>query len=335
MSLYIDQKYVSLLSVKLNQFKQKNNHLWNFRCPLCGDSKKSKTKARAYFYRKKSNISFLCHNCGHSCSFGNFLKTFDNPLFQEYQLERYKNESAGNVSKPDFSIARGLPVFSRKLSIPTIASLPDTHSAKKYIVSRKIPENHWNNIYYADDFKKFVQSTFPEHDLSKLKDEDGRIVLPFYDRDNGLLGVQGRAIGQSKIRYITIKQNESCKKIYGLNNVDLTKTIYVVEGPIDSLFLNNAVAMMDGNLTSVSNIIKEKYVLIFDNEPRNKEIVKNMERAIKNRFNICIWPSNILEKDINDMILSGLTSSQIQSIIDQNTFTDLKAQLQFNTWRKV
>lgn len=335
MSLFIDQKYVSLVSIKLDQFKVKKNYLWNFRCPICNDSKKNKTKARAYVYRQKSNLSFICHNCGHSCSFGNFLKIIDHALFKEYQLERYKNESVSNVSKPDFEIARGLPVFTKKINLPTIESLEETHSAKKYIASRKIPYHYWKQLYYANDFKGFVQETFEDHDYSKLKDDDARIVLPFYDRDNKLLGVQGRAIGASKIRYITIKQNEECKKIFGLDRLDLSKKVYVVEGPIDSLFLDNAVATMDANLTSVSDVIKDNFVLVFDNECRNKEIVKNMERALKKNYPVCIWPSSIQEKDINDMILSGYAKEQLEFIIDQNTFTDLKAQLQFNMWRKV
>lgn len=148
------------------------------------------------------------------------------------------------------------------------------------------------------------------------------------------MGVQGRALDQSKIRYITIKKEEA-KKIYGLNRIDLTKQIYVVEGPIDSLFLNNAVATMDANLTSVSDILPSNIVLVFDNEKRNKEIVKNMERAIKRNFQVCIWPDSIEQKDINDMIKSGFTTQNIHDIIRQNTFVDLKAQLQFNLWRKV
>ena len=334
MSLYIDQKYVSLLSVKLDQFKHKKNYLWNFRCPICNDSKKSKIKARAYIYRQKSNLSFICHNCGHSCSFSNFLKTLDHTLFQEYQMERYKNESTRNVKEPDFTLVKTKPIFNKSLSIPTIESLSDSHTAKKYVKNRLISPEFWNVLYYADDFKKFIQNTFIDYNINRLIDNDTRLVIPFYDRDNNLLGVQGRALDQSKIRYITIKKEEA-KKIYGLNRIDLTKQIYVVEGPIDSLFLNNAVATMDANLTSVSDILPSNIVLIFDNEKRNKEIVNNMERAIKRNFQVCIWPDSIEQKDINDMIKSGLTIQNIHDIIQKNTFVDLKAQLQFNLWRKV
>lgn len=335
MSLYIDQKYVSLLSVKLEQFKYKKDYLWNFRCPICNDSKKNKLKARAYIYRKKSNLAFLCHNCGHSCSFGNLLKTIDLSLFKEYQLERYKNESTSNVTKPDFSIAKGLPLFEKKINLPNIDSLDSNHTAKKYILSRNIPYHYYDQLYYADDFKNFVKTTFPDHDTIKMKDNDARIVIPFFDRDKKLLGFQGRSLGSSKVRYITIKQNEDCKKIFGYDKIDLSRKVYVVEGPFDSLFINNAVAMMDANLSSVSNIIKTNVVLVFDNEPRNKEIVKHMKKAIEDNYSVCIWPNTMEEKDINDMILSGYTKEQIEYIIDQNTFQDLKAHLQFNAWRKI
>lgn len=334
MSIYIDQKYISLVSVKLDRFVAKPNYVWNFRCPFCGDSKKNKTKARAYFYRKKSNISFLCHNCGHSCSFGNFLKQLDNVLFREYQMERYKNESASNVSKPDFSFVKGLPVFKKAINLPDIASLSETHSARRYVESRKIPNKFWSELYYADDFKSFVKNTFEDHDTQKIYSEP-RLVIPFYDRENKLLGFQGRALGDSKVRYITIKQNNDCKKIFGLNRLNFSQKVYVVEGPIDSMFLNNAVATMDANLSSVADAISNNFVLVFDNEPRNREIVKNMNRAIDKNLSVCIWPNNLQQKDINDMILSGLTTELIHSIIEDNTFSDLKAKLQFNMWRKI
>lgn len=334
MSVFTDQKYVYLLSNKLDRFATKNQYLWNFRCPLCGDSQKKKTKARAYIYRKKSNLNFLCHNCGHSCSFASFLKILDPFLYQEYVLERYKNESTSNVKAPYFSIAKGLPIFKKQINLPTIESLASTHSAHKYVSGRKIPQKYWSEIYYADNFKDFITQTFSEHDTTKLI-EDARIVLPFYDRNMKLLGVQGRSIGKSAVRYITIKQNEDCQKIFGLNRLDLTQKIYVLEGPIDSLFLPNAVATMDANLSSITQTFKDNIVLVFDNEPRNKDVLKQMNRAIAQKLPVCIWPSNMEQKDINDMILSGLTTEQIQYIVDQNTFSDLKAQLQFNVWRKV
>jgi predicted RNA-binding Zn-ribbon protein involved in translation (DUF1610 family) len=334
MSLFIDKKFVSLVSPKLERFKQKSEYLWTFRCPICGDSHKNKLKTRGYFYRRKSDLFYTCHNCGTSLSVGNFLKAIDPSLYREYQLERYKNESTGNVAKPDFSMAKEKPVFAKKINLPTIASLSDNHPAKVYLLKRKLPADRLRDIYYADDFAAFVKEIHPDYDKTVYKEQ--RIIFPFYDVDNELLGFQGRAIGDSKIKYITIKLDEENAKIFGANKVDPDKRIYVVEGPIDSMFLQNSVATMDASLYNVSLLLgNHDYVFIHDNEPRNAAIVKHMAKTISQNKNIFIWPQDIVSKDINDYILTGATSSEIQSIIDKNTFQGLRAKLEFERWRKV
>jgi predicted RNA-binding Zn-ribbon protein involved in translation (DUF1610 family) len=336
MSLYIDKKFVSLVSTKLERFKQKSEFLWNFRCPICGDSHKNKLKTRGYFYRRKSDLYFQCHNCGTSLSIGNFLKTIDRSLYREYQLERYKGESSGNVAKPDFSLAKTKPVFSiqPKINLVSIAALPINHAAGQYLLSRKIPRDKLHDIYYAPNFREFVMEMLPNYDKA-LYDEP-RIIFPFYDQDKKLLGFQGRAIGESKVKYITIKMDEDFKKIYGLDRVDLTKRIYVVEGPIDSLFLQNSLATMDASLYNITLLLGNyDYVFIHDNEPRNHDIVKQMNKTIRHGDYIFIWPQNIVAKDINDWIMTGATGSEIQSVIDRHTFNDLRAKLEFEQWKKV
>lgn len=335
MSLYIDKKYVSLVSTKLERFKQKSEFLWNFRCPICGDSHKNKLKTRGYFYRRKSDLMFQCHNCGTSLSLGNFLKTMDRSLFREYQLERYKEESGGNVAKPDFEWAKTKPVFAQKaINLPTIASLPDGHDAKKYLLKRKIPRDKFNDIFYTDSFKAFVLELLPEYD--KTLYEEKRIVFPFYDEDKKLLGFQGRAMGDSKVKYITVKVDDDNRKVFGLDRVDFTKKVYVVEGPIDSLFLQNSLATMDASLSNIAILLgNHNYVFIHDNEPRNTDIVRQMNRTISQGKNIFIWPQDIKAKDINDWILTGATPSEIQRIIDTNTFEGLRAKLEFDRWKKV
>lgn len=334
--MYIDKKYVSLVSTKLERFKQKSEFLWNFRCPICGDSHKNKLKTRGYFYRRKSDLFFQCHNCGTSLSIGNFLKTIDKSLYREYQLERYKNESAGNTAKPDFSWAKVKPVFDTapKINLPTIDSLPEEHAAKQYLLKRKISREHLKTIYYAASFKAFVLEMLPDYE--KTLYDESRIIFPFYDQNKKLLGFQGRAVSESKIKYITVKMDEDFTKIYGLDRVDLTKRIYVVEGPIDSLFLQNSLATMDASLYNITLLLGNyDYVFIHDNEPRNSAITKQMAKTISHRKNIFIWPQNVVAKDINDWILTGATPSEIQSIIDTNTFNDLRAKLEFDRWRKV
>ena len=334
MSLYIDTKFVSLLAPKLERYTRKSEYLWNIRCPICGDSHKNKFKARGYIYRRKSDLFYTCHNCGSSLSFGNFLKTIDNSLYRQYQMERYKNESHGNVPKPDFSELKKKPDFSKKLRIdlPSIEDLNVDHSAKLFVSKRKIPKDRWIDLYYANDFQQFVKTIFPEYD-KKLIPEEPRIIIPFYDENKNLLGFQGRALSKSKVRYITIKLSEDNLKIYGLERLDKTKKVYVCEGPIDSMFIDNCVAAMDATLYNVSLALGQlDYVFLYDNEPRNKDVCKHMKRTIELGKNICIWPKNIQEKDINDMVLAG---HSVQSIIDSNTFKDHRAMLEFTTWKKV
>lgn len=332
----IDRRYAFLVSSQLTKFRQKSDSTFEFRCPFCGDSKKSKTKSRGYFYRKKSGLSFKCHNCSVGCSFATFLSKINGSLFKDYQLERFKEEhNSPGVAKPTFDEFKApRPQFKASIGILSIESLPQDHSAKKYILGRKIPKKFHSAIYYADDFLKFCDETFPDHGKNLIK-EDPRIVIPFYSIDGDLLGVQGRALNNSKIRYITIKKSEDSGKAFGLNNLNLSKTIYVVEGPFDSMFLNNAVATMDSTLPSIKQILGDRdYVFCYDNQPRNPQIVSMMNSTIELGDRIVIWPHSE-DKDINDMILSGTTIEQLHSLIDQNTYQGLKAKLKFISWRKI
>ena len=338
MSLFVDRRFMSVLSTKLEKFLQKNDYIWNFRCPICGDSKKNKHKSRGYVYRKKNDLFYSCHNCGISLSFGNFVKAVDPSLFREYQMEKFKESSHSNVKVPDFSAFKtSKPVFntSPKINLPTIASLSEDHAAKRYLVERRLPSSEMNSLFFSADFKGFVEEIWPECDKELISGEK-RIIVPFYDENKVLLGFQGRSIGESKIKYITIKLHEDNRKIFGLDRIDFTKKIYVVEGPFDSLFLNNCIATMDASLYNIISVLGDhNYVFVYDNEPRNSAIVRHMKRTIEMKKNICIWPKNIVEKDINDMICSGMTSSDIQSIIDRHTHEDLKAKLEFELWKKL
>lgn len=335
MSVFIDRTFLLRVSPKLQKFTQKKEDLYNFRCPLCGDSSKNKTKARGYVYRKKNDYFYMCHNCGASTNFYNFLDKVDSSLVKEYALERYKNETgANNYKKPDFDEFKTKTTFKQKLDLPSISDLPDEHYAKTYVLSRGIPEEHHLNLYYAEDFKKFVESLDVEKD--GLKDNDPRLIIPFYDEEKNLVAFQGRSLGESKLRYITIKLDQDNYKVFGLDRIDQDEMIYVVEGPIDSLFLKNAVATADSNLMAVSKIFdRSKVTLVYDNEPRNKELHKQMERAIEEHYNVVIWPEMIDKKDINDMILDGFSSDEIQDIISKNTFVNLRAKAEFVNWKKV
>lgn len=340
MALYIDKKYVNLVSSKLEKFVQKKPDLWNFRCPICGDSKKSKIKARGFFYTKKNSIFFRCHNCTRSLSLGTFLKEVDSQLFADYRLDYYKEGRHSNVPAPEFETEpekTNTPIGL--FSIPCIIDLPEEHIAKKYVKERKIPTHQWIRLFYTDNFKAFVKETFPqgksEDELKKWKDNDVRLVIPFYDEKKNLIGAQGRTLVSSKVRYITVKAFDKAKKLYGLEKVDFTKKIYVVEGPLDSLFLDNSLATMDSSLESIHSIIGEhNYVFVPDAEPRNKEVVRIIKKMIDHGRFVCLFPEEY-GKDINEIVLkNNLNQQNLMNLVTKYTYQGLHAQLEFTKWKK-
>jgi transcription elongation factor Elf1 len=245
MSIYVDKKYIALASVKLDRFKQKSEFLWNFRCPYCGDSSKNKIKARGYVYRKKSDLFFMCHNCGVSTTLGRMLKHVDPGMYSRYNMEKYQAGTTNRaIEEPDFDLPEISHVKKIEFDLPAISSLAPNHPARQYLDSRKLPKEAYNNIFFSSDYKALSDVVCQYKDKPVLRNDE-RIAIPFRDVDGTLLGVQGRALGDSKVRYILIKVSEDSKKIFGLDKVDFSKPVYVVEGPFDAMFLENSLAMMD------------------------------------------------------------------------------------------
>ena len=343
MTLSTEIKYIGLISHRLRNFKRKSDYVWNFSCPLCGDSKKNPLKARGYVYKKSNNLFYSCKNCGAGTSIGKLIESMDGSLYKEYILERYKNGESGhtNVAKPTFIIPS--PRFDKldKEKVFENAEwcdkLPDEHFCKVYLTKRKIPNNIYDKLLFTQHYKKFIDALVPDH--GKVLYDESRLVIPFYDEYNNLIAVSGRALETSDktLRYITIRTNTSDDKlIFGMDRLNIHDTVKIVEGPIDSLFLKNCIASGDANLLSVANKISAiNKVLIYDNESRSKDIVRMMQDAIKSGHNIVIWPSTIMGKDINEMVMSGISQDEIESIISSNTFKGLQAQLQLNTWKKI
>lgn len=336
---YIDIKYVGILGQQLRNFKKKKNNLFNCSCPICGDSAKKKTKARGYFYIYENSMFYKCHNCHASMSLAFLLKTHFSSLYDLYSIERF---SDCDERPKRISLTRPkqfCEVQENKISLDefatSILNLPEQHYAKQYVLGRKLPERTHSNIYFSEDFAKLIKDVFPKVDKN-LAANDKRLIIPFYDKDKNIIAIQGRSlVFDSQLRYITIKANESESLLYGMERFDSSSDGYVVEGPIDSLFLSNCLATANSNLEHACQAVKDSLTLIFDNEPKNKEIVSLMNKAIANKRSICIWPNNIQQKDINDMILSGIDSAQLTDIIKKRTFTGLNAMLEFNQWKKV
>ena len=333
MSSYIDLKFINDISNRLGQFKKKTDYLFNFRCPHCGDSQKSKTKARAYLYRIKNDMFFKCHNCGMGQNLANFIKFVDPKIYEQYLLERYK-KSAPATPKPEFDFKPTKFMDQTPIDdLKSIKGLPEDHPARLYCVNRKIPEKYFDKLFLSDKFMTLVNEVKPN--TYKITKDHPRLIIPFYDTTGKVFAFQGRAFGKEQPKYLTIKLDENKQKVYGLDKVNFQKPIYITEGPIDSLFIDNCLAAGGADLFLKNKIPNEQITYIFDNEPRNKEIVKRMYKVIEQDFNVVIWPEEIQLKDVNDMIKSGLTKLELQDIISKNTYSKLSALTKLNYWKKI
>ena len=331
---YLDDKYLGLISPRLEKFKKVRAGVYNFRCPYCGDSQRHKNKARGYIYKNKADYNFKCHNCGMTRSFTYFLKDRDPPLYDEYVMERFKEGLTGKgtvTPEPKFTFPQ--PKFRKKDicdELVKISELNTSHRAKKYLINRGINEDTLSKFYYCPDFKRWTNKHKKIFDTTD--NDDDRIIIPLRNSKGELFGYQGRSLDPtSKMRYITVMLDEEAPKLYGLENINTQKPIYILEGPFDSLFVENSIAMCGSDI-DIRTFGWSNYIWVFDNEPRNREIVNRITKAIDRGDKVIIWPSNIQEKDVNEMILA---KHNICDIIKTNTFSELKAKLQLNLWKKV
>ena len=321
----IDSKYIGLVSSRLQKFKRVKPNLFNFRCPICGDSQKHKNKARGYFYQVKTNTNFKCHNCGASSSFNNFLKQIDSTLHKQYTMEKFKEGFAGGrnfvVDEPKLEFKK--PVFRKKLDLPKATEVP---IAKEYLEKRKLDPS---KFYFTYKFKEW--SNTQKQTFDNIVKDESRIIIPLHDTEKNLIGFQGRSLGPNSVKYITVMINEDAPKIYGLDKIDNEKPIYIIEGPFDATLVQNGVAMCGSDL-DIRSFGWSDSIYVYDNEPRNREIVNRIDKTINGGYKVVIWPTSIVEKDINDMVLGG---HKIMSVLESNTYSGLQAKVKFNNWKKI
>ena len=338
--LWIDHKYIGLLSPKLDRFARKTDKLYNFRCPVCGDSHKNKHKSRGYLFEGDNGLVYKCHNCGFAGGLGKLIEQIDPHLYNQYKMETFKERGVRKtVANTDYT-----PTFAPKpktkdqgklldYTIP-LSELPSAHKAVLYCQTRRIPESRFSDLYYAEDYSVLEQLRPDVYEGRLLNDE--RIVIPFRNRDGRLIGVQGRSISGSGTRYVTIRLTDNDPLIYNLESIDTMERVYVVEGPIDSMFLPNAVACGGSDLMRAMRMLpKENTTLVFDNQPRNKDLIALIEKACKWGYSVFVFPSHIKSKDINDMILDGFTPDEIIALINTNTHNDLALRLAIRDWKKI
>ncbi|AGN12387.1 DNA primase subunit [Prochlorococcus phage P-SSM5] len=318
-----DTKYIGLVSSRLPKFKKVKPDLYNFRCPLCGDSQKQKNKARGYIYAKKADANYKCHNCGASTTFSNFLKILDSTLYKQYIFEKFQTRNTGKGSifeEPKLEFKK--PVFRKKLDLPKAS---EVKIAKQYLENRKLDPT---KFYYTDKFKEWTNTQKQTFDY--IGKDEPRIIIPMYDTEQKMIGFQGRSLIPNSVKYITIMIDEEAPKIYGLDKINKEKPIYIIEGPFDSSLVENSIAMCGADV-DIGSLGWSDYIWVYDNEPRSREITDRIRKTLDRGDKVVIWPTSIEEKDVNDMILGG---HDVMGVLKSNTYSGLKAKIKFNNWKK-
>jgi len=338
---WIENKYLMAVSGRLDKFKRKSGNVFNFRCPICGDSETHKGKTRGYIYEKKGKSLFHCHNCTATMSLPNFIKTIDQVLYNEMQLEKLRGEKTPEQTEFESFVEKmKKPVFLKSgplKGLKKVSQLSPDHRVKKLVDTRKIPTPYHAKLFSCPNFRNFTNSLIPgKFDTDSLQKDETRLLIPFFDQNKNVHAYQGRALDQSAVKYITIVLDETVPKVYGLDTANFDRNVYVLEGPIDSMFVPNSIATAGGDLVSaISSFPKDKLVIVYDNEPRSRDTIKKLDKAIMQGYNIVIWPENLEHKDINDMVLAGMSSEFIAHIMKTNTYRDLAAKLALTKWSKV
>ena len=325
------------ISPTLENFSKKSKTLYNCKCPVCGDSKTNKFKARGYFMvSREGTVVYYCHNCGASMSLSTYIQSERPELYSRYMLEKIKGK--GENKKPEKSIS----TLYKPKNHDILNSLERRNPfAIEYMRRRNLPTD---TVYYTPEFQHYVNKLVP----GKFKNPrpDKRIVIPLVGKNSVLYGIQGRAIDPSPVKYITIVF-DGCPKIWGVDKVNFNKPYYVLEGPFNAMFLDNAIACCGGDLVDTLNKIDhvpDNAIIVYDNDPRNPDIVKKIKSAISKGYKVVIWPEKINSgNDINDIISERLRNnlstledakSYITGILENNTYQNLSASYKLKRWAK-
>jgi hypothetical protein len=337
MSTWIDSKYIDIIGTRLRNFKRKSGSLYNTSCPLCGDSEKDKRKARGYFYIKNGNWLYHCHNgCG-TMAFYKFLKRVDEFLYSDYLADKMMDEPR---SEPDPILTMTKPKFITETALKDlkkVSQLAPDHYCKRYVAGRQIPTPFHSRLFYAPKFMAWCNEIIPgKFDERALRHDSSALVIPFLNREKRLHALQGRYF-RGDVRYLTLQIDSSIPKLWGLDHYDKGKRSYILEGPIDAMFLPNGVATAGGvEFSTLRYLNLDNSIMVFDYEPRSRETVNKIEKCIKHGLKVCIWPQGLQQKDVNEMITDGkMSASDVREIIDRNTFSGLHAELQLNEWKRV
>ncbi len=341
-----DQISLTRISSSLRNFKRKSDTLWNCSCPVCGDSETDKHKARGYFIDSSDGMAYYCHNCHHSSSFRNFLRTYYPSEWKNYSVEEYKVNRIKDTEKAKDSSPKNLIENLHSIEdlqkandgllyelMDRVDTLDPSHMARLYLASRGIPDNLNKNFYHIDDIRDI------ENLKTDIESVEPRLVIPFRNRQGQVTGLLLRSYNRLvKKKYIIHRLKENVELFYGLDKLDLNKKfVFLTEGPIDSMFIDNAVAVGG---SSFGRLLKafpmDRTISVLDNQPRNPEVVDEYMKLMRMGYRVFVWPDNIPSKDINDAVKNGeLSIDNLTNFVIENSFSKLELLLKINQWKRI
>lgn len=342
---YVDLKYVLLAGGRLELFEETANQVYKCRCPFCGDSKKCHRRTRGFFIPDAETYRYYCHNCGASFSLSNYLKEQAFDLFSEFKLEKFGSTM---VTRPKAMIELPIPksaIFDtdpiiKRCTVLTHCKIGPLATVKQYAESRQIPEPFFSRLYAISDVNE-ISRMIPRYSGIKLPSHP-MLVIPFFVNKNDYNYIQCRTADKNntEFRFITLQVNDG-PKLYGEDRIQWHRPVYVLEGPIDAMSIDNGLAVA-GSTPSVSyveeRILKIKYpknnlVMLYDNDYRsNLQIKKRVIRSIDRGYSVVIFDNQFNGiKDINQAITDFEWSyAKINDYIRKRTFSGLRAKLELS-----
>jgi len=342
-----------------------NGDTFNFRCPVCGDSKKDPNKKRGFFYwdtKNNKGYRYKCFNCNVSYSFEYYLKLYEPILYREYIFDKFKS---GRIHKNTFKFEKKDHVekvgdivvkkfLNDKIKSGLIKNIPKikVDIVRDYLYDRQVPRNKLKNLFYIENFYsnlyeplKVLIKTITQEEVRNIYETDPRVFWFIKNRANEIVGIQGRSLNpKSKLRYLTIKITDDVM-VGNIEKIQPSERVYVTEGYFDSLFLPNAVSLNGSGFKQTLNELKKikskEIVFVFDNEPYNNEIRKKVKEAVdmsisdrNSKIGICLLPKSIrnIGKDINEYIKNGIDKQKLLNIIIDNTYYRSTAKIQMLKW---
>lgn len=357
----LESTYLSKVSHRLRNFRWNvSGSLANFSCPICGDSKHDKTKARGYILENHDKTVFYCHNCAHSSLFGNFLEYVNPSVAKEYKLESFRQRSQnsrtpksfGELAKaskteggfentptptpaPKDAIVKLPPdVVEFEQALVPILDLPNNHLARVYLRGRFVDEEKFGeDLFFLPETQMIKR--IPKYDQSfSSYDTTPRVVIALTDQQGIRCGYVARSLDPTaKKRYVSLSVTDG-PIIYGLNHIDPNRRVYALEGVFDAFLLPNSLASLSSNFKDIQALGLKDLVIIRDNEPRATQIHKLWEHDLKNGFRLFCWPKYIRGKDLQEVVANKeIPRDKIQALIDSHIISGTRGLIQFKSWK--